>query len=60
LRTGLLATCDWSLSKDYCISWFNRVCDRMKDKVDKFIPTTYCKQIGLCPIQEEEEVIIFN
>jgi hypothetical protein len=28
----------------------------MKDKVDKFIPTTYCKQIGLCPIQEEEEV----
>jgi len=28
----------------------------MKDKVDKFIPTTYCKQIGLCPIQEEGEV----
>jgi hypothetical protein len=55
LRSGLLATCDWSLSKDYCIAWFNRVCDRMKDKVDKFIPTTYCKRIDLCPIEQDEE-----
>ncbi|CAF3821446.1 unnamed protein product, partial [Rotaria sordida] len=53
LRSGLLATCDWSLSKDYCISWFNRVCDRMKEKVDQFIPTNYCKRIGFCPIEEQ-------
>ncbi|UJR26418.1 hypothetical protein I4U23_007750 [Adineta vaga] len=54
LRSGFLATCDWSLTKDYCVSWFNRVCDRMKSKVDEFIPTTYCKRMGFCPIQQQE------
>ncbi|CAF1099474.1 unnamed protein product [Adineta steineri] len=53
LRNGLLATCDWSLSKDYCISWFNRVCDRMKAKADEFIPTTFCKRMNLCPIEQQ-------
>ncbi|CAF3793085.1 unnamed protein product [Rotaria sp. Silwood1] len=53
LRSGLLASCDWSLSKDYCISWYNRVCDRMKSKVDQHIPTNYCKQIGYCSIEQQ-------
>lgn len=52
MRSGLLASCDWSLTKDYCISWFNRVCDRMKAKIDQFDPTTYCKKMSLCPIEQ--------
>lgn len=31
----------------------------MKAKVDEFIPTTYCKRIGLCPI-EDDAVNIFS
>ena len=52
MRSGLLATCDWSLTKDYCVSWFNRVCDRLKAKEDQFVPTTFCKRIGVCPIED--------
>ncbi|CAF1001411.1 unnamed protein product [Adineta ricciae] len=55
LRTGLLATCDWSLTKDYCVSWFNRVCDRMQAKVNEFIPETFCKQMGFCPVQQQQQ-----
>ncbi|CAF3582670.1 unnamed protein product [Rotaria socialis] len=56
LRNGLLATCDWSLSKDYCISWFNRVCDRMKANSNGFTPTTFCKGTEFCLIEQESKI----
>ncbi|CAF0857235.1 unnamed protein product, partial [Didymodactylos carnosus] len=64
LRSGLLATCDWSSSKTQCTNWFNRVCDRMRTKVDQSDSENFCKRIGLCssqintPIAMKSELII--